>query len=126
VIDLHPCTACRRHVSSDEMRCPFCGAGVVPSPPHIVPAGRRTRAAVFATLTAAAAAAGCGGKTKNDQSPPPPPPQVDAAVAEPVAVDAPTGPVDVEEQPYDRFQGRKCVNGVCPPYGGPPARRRVV
>jgi hypothetical protein len=78
---------------------------------------------VFATLTAAAVA-GCGGKSKSD--PPPPPPQVDAAVVDPTAPDADPNAI-LEDPDEGRYRNRPaCVNGVCPPYGGPPARRRVV
>jgi hypothetical protein len=125
VIDLHPCPGCRRHVAVTDARCPFCGAAQVATAPHVVTAGRLSRAAVFATLAAGAVA--CGGKpVREDRKVEP---IVDAAVAEPASVDAPARPDDqvIQPDPDDWRNNRpSCENGVCPPYGGPPARRRVV
>jgi len=48
VVMLRACSQCRRHFAA-EPACPFCGAPArAPLPPRVLPAGRRSRAAVFA------------------------------------------------------------------------------
>jgi hypothetical protein len=51
---LRPCTGCARHVGIDERACPFCGFPQLEHarPPRISHAGRLSRAAVFAGLSA--------------------------------------------------------------------------
>jgi hypothetical protein len=145
-----PCPACKRHVATREIACPFCAHRFTPRAQHIALVGRVSRAAVFSAALAACT---------NDKPPapavPPPaqgsddleklldndgrtvehptaPPPIDAAVAEPDAaiVDAgvPDAGVVIKKK-------KKIVDaGVAPidqrqmakPYGAPPARRRVV
>src|SRR5688572_21457303 len=67
--ELHPCPHCRRHVRRDETTCPFCAQALAaPAPSPGLPAGRLTRAAVFAGATLAATACGSGKpKTEDPQ-----------------------------------------------------------
>jgi hypothetical protein len=52
-MQLVPCLACNRHVAVDATACPFCGASRIPTSPRCgVHAGKLSRAAVFAGLTA--------------------------------------------------------------------------
>jgi hypothetical protein len=111
--DLHPCTACRRHVRIDERTCPFCAAALSPGAPPALPVGRLTRAAVF-TAGAALAGAACGGKTAPAQDP------IDNTAA---AIDA---GVD-EPQPPDAAPYTPPPDHIVDmPYGAPPRRERIV
>jgi hypothetical protein len=55
---LRPCPGCARHVRVSEVACPFCGgalgAELRASPAPVAPAGRLSRAALFAVGTGAA------------------------------------------------------------------------
>jgi hypothetical protein len=117
MIDLQPCAACDRHVSSTEPACPFCGAAVAPAPPR--PGVRRglSRAVLFASATLATAAA-CGGKAKPD--PTTPDPTTPAATADAGVDAAPAQPPDPD---LDR---RRRDGPPNMPYGAPAARRRLV
>jgi len=112
MLDLQPCTACRRHVAITEVACPFCRASLGEGEARPRPLGRLSRAAVFASATLAAAA--CGGKTKPEPNTNPAR-TADAGVTETPAPDAAE---PVREDPER--------NPVKMPYGAPPARRRVV
>ncbi len=77
-----PCASCRRHVAAGDRECPFCGAASTPSAVRTAPlAGRLSRAAVFAGLTACWSS----NDAAQPQTPPPRPPPdaqvVDAEVA---------------------------------------------
>ncbi|HEY5952292.1 MAG TPA: hypothetical protein VIV40_42635 [Kofleriaceae bacterium] len=49
-----PCPACKRHVATREITCPFCARAVSPvKPKHIVLVGKVTRAAIFSAALAA-------------------------------------------------------------------------
>lgn len=52
MLELRPCSSCRRHVA-DEARCPFCDAPLAPAVPARIPHGRLSRAAIFASATLA-------------------------------------------------------------------------
>lgn len=78
-----PCASCRRHVAAHERECPFCGAAPAAVVARSAPlAGRLSRAAVFAGLTACWS----GNDAVQRQTPPRPPP-IDAPVAEVTAWD---------------------------------------
>lgn len=66
MIELRPCPACHRHVA-DEVACPFCGAAREPAAPHRIPAGRLSRAAVFASATLAGCWSSNAGSKQVDQ-----------------------------------------------------------
>jgi hypothetical protein len=68
---LTPCPGCRRHVATDDLRCPFCGvahAGGVPRAIKMI-SGRWSRAAVFAG--GALVAPACGPATTEVKAPSP-------------------------------------------------------
>jgi hypothetical protein len=112
---LHPCPGCKRHVRTEEARCPFCG-GAMPAPraasslPRAL--GRMSRTALFAATAAGAtlagAAAGCdgdspgGGDAAADQA-------ADQAVADGAGGDG-----------ANRDTGNMPDVGTLPPYGIPP------
>ncbi len=109
MIDLAPCSACRRHVRIDEATCPFCGAATAGAP-RTLPVGRFARAAVFAGAVAGAAT-GCGGKSK------PADPNIENESTATIDAGAPdAAPVS------DQWNDEAC----CMPYGAPPARDRLV
>jgi hypothetical protein len=71
---LIPCTACTRHVLSDERSCPFCGAARDATPAAdvkrtLIPRGT-SRAAAFALRAAlVTATAGCAANHDGDDEP---------------------------------------------------------
>ena len=83
MIELRPCPACRRHVA-DEVACPFCGATRAPAAPHRIPAGRLSRAAVFASATLAGCWSGSPGPKQVDHQAVEPPDPADHHDATPV------------------------------------------
>lgn len=126
--DLRPCPACQRHIRIDEEACPFCATANVPAEPRRMPAGRFTRAAVFAGALAgsAALATGCGSSTPkpddtsgggdvtNNSGGGDPGATADAGTAE-------EGPdPDLERTRPDPD------HDIPMPYGAPPARSRLV
>jgi hypothetical protein len=148
-----PCPACKRHVATHEVACPFCAHRFTPRAQHIALVGRVSRAAVFS-----AALAACS----NDKPPPPAappaqgsddleqlldkqgnaveptaPPPIDAAVPEPdtAVVDAGVADAGVVIK-KKRRQQKEAVEKLpdtlpdriinAKPYGAPPARRRLV
>lgn len=87
------CSACRRHVRSEEARCPFCRTIREGTPVPAFTIGPRSRAALAAGLVTLA---GCGKLGSSDDrgavqaaygAPPPPPTQV-----APSATHAPSTP----------------------------------
>ncbi len=51
---LAPCAACKRHIATREITCPFCGhAGSRPRVQHVALVGRVTRAAIFSAALVA-------------------------------------------------------------------------
>jgi hypothetical protein len=152
---LAPCPACKRHVATREIACPFCTHRFTPRAQHVALVGRVTRAAVFSAALAACA------KDKPPPSPAPPPtqgsddleqmldpsgsaavaptapPLIDAAVSAPdaaIVVDAgvPDAGVVIKKKQKKREQVEETVKvpidnrHLAKPYGAPPARRRVV
>jgi hypothetical protein len=126
MVDLRPCSECRRHVGIEERACPFCGAALAAAAPKAALLGRASRAAVFAG--AALASSACGGKqtkpdTTNTQTA-----SQDAGMTDQTWHTDPgdqtgtgdqTGPGDQTDDTPDR-------SNIPMPYGAPPARRRVV
>ena len=152
MIDLRPCSRCRRHVRFADESCPFCGAALAAPVAHRIPRGRLSRAAVFAS---AATLAACGGK-KEEQAKPPagsgsatgsaeavpaaadaaPTPDAalaDAAEAAPADAAAPPDAGDLHK-PIDKKHVKKKPDEAAhppvhpnpKPYGAPPARKRIV
>lgn len=136
-MQLEACTVCRRHVVMGTS-CPFCGRAGVAIEARTSPAGRLSRAMVFASATLAATGACGGSKPKQQQQqeqqeleqerfqrhrPP-------CAIADPQRVaelekardDAKT---DEEKAAIERDL-QEARTPICAPYGAPPARRRVV
>jgi hypothetical protein len=62
---LLPCPGCARHVRAGEIRCPFCDGPLTSVAPvrRTRPAGRLSRAALFAAGATLMSAAGCGSDT---------------------------------------------------------------
>lgn len=76
-MNMRPCTSCRRHVSAEVSRCPFCDAELPSLLARVLHVGGRlSRAAVFAA-GAAACYTGSTATTDNTTPPPPPPPPDD-------------------------------------------------
>jgi hypothetical protein len=125
MIDLRPCSACRRHVRVDASACPFCGAPAEAAQARSMPRGRLTRAAVFAAGTAlAGAAAGCGGsEAADDQDGYETTGGGDTGGGGDVIVDDTGGGGDVEDTEDDYPPPD---HDVAMPYGAPPARSRLV
>jgi hypothetical protein len=136
---LVPCLECGRHARIDEPRCPFCGAARVAE--DRVPTVRRytraglTRAAVLAGATLLAPA--CGGPesgedrteghgtgggelTTEDEGG-----SEDQAGGVGIDAGADAGPSQEEllrQMNEQRGGGGECTpEGLCPPYGAPPA-----
>lgn len=151
--DLRPCTECSRHIRVADPACPFCGAGNdAPFTPPRMPAGRLSRAAIFAGALATGAAA-CGTNPEpidpadnettgddqvlqqhdtttdtTDNVTPAPPPDAMMAAPPPV-VDAmvaakppPPPPADAGVAVHPKWD----PNHIPKPYGAPPARKRLV
>jgi hypothetical protein len=143
-----PCPACKRHVATRELACPFCSHRFTPRAQHIALVGRVSRAAVFS-----AALAACS----NDKPPPPSqpaaqgsddleklldkdgttvehptaPPPIDAAAPEPDAAIVDAGVPDagvIKKKRRPREEAVKVPDRIqnAKPYGAPPARRRLV
>jgi hypothetical protein len=89
-MELRPCVACHRHVRIDHATCPFCEATLPERAPHVVPRGRRSRAAVFATLATAA----CGPAPK-----PRPPEPIHNTPPTPIATKPVPDPVPMKCDP---------------------------
>lgn len=149
-----PCPACRRHVATREVACPFCAHRFTPKSQHIALIGRVSRAAVFSAALAACSkdkppaptppAQGSddleqlldhdGSAVEHPTAPPP----IDAAVVEPdAATDAAIADAGVPDAGVPVKKKKKVENVPPPPpppdarvmakpYGAPPARRRVV
>lgn len=133
-MQLRPCLSCKRHVAVDAASCPFCAASLAMAADVIEPAGRLSRAAVFAAGVAAIAATGSACWTNKSE-----PTHVqqqtttivpDAAVT-PDAVAQPDAAVVQKQKLPDRhYQNHPCSDTpkgpICAPYGAPPMRRRTV
>ncbi|HEY5922734.1 MAG TPA: carboxypeptidase-like regulatory domain-containing protein [Kofleriaceae bacterium] len=65
--ELAPCPACKRHVATHELDCPFCRRAVALRAQHVVLTGRVSRAAMFA---AALLGTGCWTESKPPSGPP--------------------------------------------------------
>jgi len=132
--ELRPCTECNRHVRADHDVCPFCAANIAPHVRRVMPSGRLTRAAVFASALAGAGAgaAGCGpgpepAAPTDDQHINPTP---DAMVpAPPIIADAGVS-FDETKPAADAASGSLVYpdhdHPNPKPYGAPPARTRLV
>lgn len=152
-MELGPCTACDRHVRLEHERCPFCGDGQARAPGAIRRVSRRhfTRAAVF---VGAAVLGACGGEGEIAYDDPGTDTEEttggegadfssdrdgsggrgsdhaqDDAQDDEQAMDALERERELEEQERwerERYRRNPCVDGVCPPYGTPPARDALV
>lgn len=112
------CTACARHVRSDESSCPFCDAAIEPSPPPALPKRRLNRAATFAFGAALAGATACGGTHTGDDAGPQVDSGVDAgAIAQPYGLP----PVDAGPLPDAGSLPDAGVDSgpIAQPYGAP-------
>ena len=147
-----PCPACKRHVATREIACPFCAHRFTPRAQQIALVGRVSRAAVFS-----AALAACSNDKPPAPAPPPahgsddleklldhddrtvehPAPPIDAGVPEPDAAivdagapDAGTPDAGVVIKKKKKLQQQETIKieqrEMAKPYGAPPARRRVV
>jgi hypothetical protein len=113
-MQLEPCAQCRRHITIESERCPFCAAPrqVVRRSRLLDHGGRLSRAAVFA------GAAACYTSAPIEQTtPPPPPPPPPHETVEQVQGDPPPDDVAVD----DPHQHQQQQFSQPPPPPPPPA-----